>query len=94
MFAKVQVILNGVPGQRVSPFTSFSFEAQAHGSSDPGLTQAALLGWVGWQAAQAPSGALREEPYVIYEDEDLAVIFKPHGWSSQQSKDGAWALFN
>lgn len=44
-----------------------------------------------------PSGVerpLREEPRLIYEDDDMAVVFKPAGWSCQPRPEGvdpAWA---
>eukprot|EP00933_Yihiella_yeosuensis_P061077 TRINITY_DN63901_c0_g1_i1.p1 TRINITY_DN63901_c0_g1~~TRINITY_DN63901_c0_g1_i1.p1 ORF type:complete len:829 (+),score=195.34 TRINITY_DN63901_c0_g1_i1:270-2489(+) len=51
----------------------------------------------GGKPKAAPSGAeepWRDEPRLLYEDEDLAVVLKPSGWTSQprpQGVDPTWA---
>lgn len=52
----------------------------------------------GLAAPKAPPSSVekpfREEPRVVYEDEDLAVVLKPAGWTCQpnpQGVDPAWA---
>lgn len=46
-------------------------------------------------ATKAPvTGAARDEPRIVYEDDDLAVVLKPAGWSclpQPQGVDASWA---
>ena len=89
-FAFFLLLLSDLPAPirplRNSPRTSAStFRARvsaprAGGSSPPRIARSGspLRAWGAPQGAEDP---FRDEPRVLYEDTDLAVVLKPAGWS-------------
>mmetsp|Transcript_123047 Transcript_123047/g.359201 ORF Transcript_123047/g.359201 Transcript_123047/m.359201 type:complete len:826 (+) Transcript_123047:56-2533(+) len=82
----------------VAHLTGWSAPEGADALPAPGPHARPLFAAPGRGAAKAPPSGVeepvREEPRVIYEDDDLAVVLKPAGWSclpQPKGVDPAWA---